>query len=288
MEPKKLPIIGSTAATTAFCMERIDGLGGTFLYVDGNAKITAGNGDFANPRPNAFSLPAAAVSGMEHCPGSTETCRKACYVGPLSKAQAAIYALYESNATQIREILDDTPLANDWAMRMATWITQHAAGGFRWHVSGDVYSSAYAEWIADVCRESPTVRHWIYTRSFDFLAPLVEVSTNNGGNLAINLSADADNVVTASRVAQWYAVNGSQPLRLAYLTVDGTVPADLVGTDVIFPDYQLRPRAAASLKDSEFWQSLTPEQRAMTCPVDAHGKSEKNRCGLERCDRCMK
>lgn len=292
---KKLPIVGSTAATTAFCMDRIDGLGGTFLYVDGNAKITRANGDFANPKPNAFSLPAAGLSGIEHCPGSTETCRKACYVEGLSTAQPALYALYQENATQIREILADPQLANDWAMRFAAWITQNAPGGFRWHVSGDCFSLAYAEWIADVCREAPTVEFWIYTRSFEFLKPLVEVSTIRGGNLAINLSADVDNFQAAVDAVMTYAppiVPLGEPagkwLRLAYLTIDGTLPA-LEEGDVVFPDYALRPRAVASLADSEWWQGLMPGQRRSVCVVDAHGKSEKNRCGTGpgQCSKCL-
>lgn len=300
----RLPVVGSTAKTTAFCSAVLSGPGGT-LYFDGNGKITAGNGTLKEPRPNAFSLPAAGLSGIEHCPQSTPTCRKACYVEGLNKAQPDLYALYEHNARMIREILADEQLAGDWAMMVADWITRNAAGGFRWHVSGDVYSMQYAEWIADVCRESPTVRHWIYTRSFDFLAPLVEVSTLRGGNLAINLSCDVDNYEAARTAShKWRSglgeivndinehgeiIDRESPFvfpRLNYLTVDGKVPVDLDADDVIFPDYALRPRAVASLADSEWWQTISPFQRGLVCPVDAHGKSEKNRCGP--CSRCLK
>jgi hypothetical protein len=279
---KKLPVVGSTAATTAFCGDRIDGLGGTHLFVDGNSKITRDNGTFERPEPNAFSLEAAAIGGIEHCPGSTATCRAACYVGELNKAQAALYETYRHNSREIRVILADPELAADWVMRMASWITMHASGGWRWHVSGDVYSLDYARWIRDVCLESPTVRHWIYTRSFEFLAPLVEVSTHRGGNLAINLSADADNYREATR-ASLLAVQ--PPLRLAYLTVDGTVPETLLPGDVIFPDYMLRPRQHATLAESDWWQTLTQAQRKSVCPVDAFGKGPSNRCGP--CAKCL-
>jgi hypothetical protein len=296
---KKLPIIGSTAATTSFVSARVEGPRGTFLVLDGNSKITRDNGTYAAPSANAFSLPSAGLSGIEHCPGSTPTCRKSCYVENLATAQPDLYAAYESNARNIRAILADKDLANEWAMIFASWIRQNAAGGFRFHVSGDVFSLEYAEWIADVCREAPDVAFWIYTRSFEFLAPLVAVSTIRGGNLAINLSADADNIYEATDYAVNYAVNaqGTGPsgrdtemLRIAYLTVDGTLPNDdgvpsLDDDDVIFPDYSLRPRGAASLQDSVWWQGLTPAQRKSVCPVDAFGKGETMRCGP--CKKCL-
>lgn len=297
----KLPVVReqraqdatSTAATTAFCEAKVLGPAGTFLYMDGNGKITAANGTLAAPAPNSFSLPAAAISGLEHCPQSTAACREACYVGPLSRAQAELYAKYEHNAAEIRRILADADLANAWVLIMAGWIKANAAGGFRWHVSGDVFSLEYAEFIADVCRESAAVEHWIYTRSFEFLGPLIGAATINGGNLAVNLSCDRDNYVEARRVrtmreyigepSKWKA---SPLLRLCYLTLDGTVPSDLTEDDVIFPDYKLRPKNVATLAESEWWQSLPKSYRGLVCPVDAHGKAENRRCGP--CDRCIK
>ena len=109
MTTPRLPVVGSTAATTTFCSARLDGPGWTeplHLWFDGNGKITAGNGTRKEPRPNAFSLPAAGVSGIEHCPQSTPTCRKACYVENLASAQSATYALYLHNAETMRKILD--------------------------------------------------------------------------------------------------------------------------------------------------------------------------------------
>jgi hypothetical protein len=51
----------------------------------------------------------------------------------------------------------------------------------------------------------------------------------------------------------------------------------------------IRPRQFATLAESPWWQTLTPAQRATVCPVDAHNKSEKRRCGFEggRCNRCL-
>lgn len=281
----RLPVVGTTAATTAFCSERLDGPGvsplGLSLYFDGNGKITAGNGTLDAPKPNAFSL-----LQISDCPQATPTCKASCYVHNLEKHQPDVHALYRHNSETIRLILSDENLAADWAMRVAHWVTQNASAGFRWHVSGDVFSLEYARWIADICRESPTVRHWIYTRSFDFLGPLVEVSTTRGGNLAINLSCDADNYEAAQLASATIVADGEPMLRLAYLTVDGRVPTSLQADDIVFPDYALRPRQFKTFAESPWWQTLTQFQRGLVCPADAVGKSEKIRCGP--CSRCLR
>lgn len=317
---KKLPVIGTTAPTTTYCAQRIEGPRETYLYVDGNQKITAGNGSYDAPLPNAFSLEAQAVVNREQpldlmgwvhadCPGSTPTCRKSCYVHGLEKHAHDTYELYRHNSAEIRRILIEPELADAWVLIFAEWITANAPGGFRWHVSGDVFSPEYAEWIADVCRESPKVRHWIYTRTFEYYAlnALAQVSTLRGGNLALNLSCDKDNYQRAAhaalmcggtepmfddagnRIGEAY-IPGKYPLRLCYLVEkdDPFVPADLPPGSVIFPDYDLRPKSAENPQDHAFWNALTVDQRGMLCPVDSYGKSEKIRCGLERCDRCLK
>jgi hypothetical protein len=120
---------------------------------------------------------------------------------------------------------------------------------------------------------SPSVAHWIYTRSFGMMTPLLDVSTTAGGNLALNLSADAENYERARALANGYG------LRVCYMTLDGVVPPDLRKGDVIFPDYKFR-------NDRVWFESLPPHQRAMVCPVDFYGKNERIRCGP--CRRCLK
>jgi hypothetical protein len=272
-----LPIIGTSAPTTAFCAARLDGPL-THLFVDGNQKITRGNGTYQDPKPNAFSLVQIA-----DCPGSTEVCRASCYVHGLEQHAGDTHALYRHNSEAIRLILADNDAASAWATILADWIKHDAPGGFRWHVSGDVFSLAYAAWIADVCRASASVPHWIYTRSFSFLDPLVEVCTQRGGNLALNLSADAANWSEA------VAASGRYNLRLCYLATGH--PADdrnidaLAADEVIFPDYPLRPRQSDKPTSHPWWQELLPSRRKLVCPVDAFGKSESLRCGP--CSRCL-
>jgi hypothetical protein len=261
---------GTSAAQTAFCAVRIEGPGG-MLWVDGNGKITAGKGSLEDPNPNAFSL-----VHIEDCPGSTAICRASCYVHGLEKNAPGTYAFYRHNSQMIRKILVNLDAAAAWARILGQWISQRCPQ-FRWHVSGDVFSRSYAEWIVKVCRSSLTTDHWIYLRSFQFLDILFQRATVRGGNLAINLSCDAENYAEGRRLAD------TNNLRVCYLTTDGEVPNDLRDGDVIFPDYNLRGGNAAG---AAWFMALEPRYKAMVCPVDFHGKSERRRCGP--CSRCMK
>lgn len=287
-EPKKLPVVTTSAAATAFCVEKLEGPGGRHLWLDGNDKITAGNGAYGAPKPNAFSLPAQAVEDRDgrgglHCPGSTPICRASCYVDGLAKHAAATYEMYKHNAETIRQIVG-SPDEGDWAIAFARWITEHAAGGFRWHVSGDLYSPEYARFVATVVQFSPTVRHWIYTRSFWLTAVFVGLE-----NLTINYSVDRDNYREALAYVEAHKSIGA-PVRLCYLvTEDGEVPNDLPEGSVLFPDYSLRgargKTPAEQRASSEWYQGLPGSYRRMVCPVDFHGKSEELRCGP--CRRCL-
>ncbi len=270
-----LPVLTS-AAVTAFCSAKLDGPGGVSLWLDGNQKIMRNNGTYETPKPNAFSL-----VQIEDCPHSTPTCRAGCYVHGLEANAPDTHALYRHNSLAIRRILGDFDKATAvaWSHELADWITTNAGGGFRWHVSGDIFSRPYAAWIHDVVMRSPKVEHWIYTRSFPFIGQLVGMK-----NLALNLSCDQDNFAEALKAY----VNHGDKVRLCYYTRDGFVP-DLPRGSVIFPDYGLRgargETPAEQRASSPWWQGLDGEQRAMTCPVDFYGKQEDLRCGP--CSRCL-
>lgn len=263
----------TTAASTEFCVEKVGIGNGKHLFIDGNQKITAGNGMFELPAPNAFSLPQVVT-----CPMRTPTCEASCYVHNLETHQGWLHDCYKHNLEMIREVLA-SPFAIDCARALADWIGANCTGGFRWHVSGDLFSKRYAQWVGYASRAS-SVSCWIYTRSFHLIDDLRRYSEDR--NLTVNLSADADNYWLARRVADEHR------LRVCYLTVDGTVPDDLREGDVVFPDYSLRgvgTKPHAYRDGSEWWQSLTGDQRRMVCPTDAYGKSENNRCGP--CRKCL-
>lgn len=259
----------TTAATTAFCADKIEAFG-KHLWIDGNGKITAGNGTLDAPRPNAFSL-----IEIADCPGSTAVCRTSCYVHGLRKHAPDTHALYVHNSETLRDILENDWPAWGWVREFATYINAHCRGGFRWHVSGDVFSRKYAVFISRVVTATDPVPHWIYTRSFqdeEIIAELVGID-----NLVVNLSADRENYAAARQVAERHR------LRVCYMTTDGIVPNTLQPGDVIFPDYNLR---GGNFAGQDWFGALPSRYKAMVCPVDYHGKAENRRCGP--CDRCMK
>lgn len=245
---------------TKFATEEIDVGNELSLHIDGNSKITAGNGGFDNPRPNAFSLP-----HISTCPGATKVCLSSCYVNGLSEKETEIYDLYRHNERTMHRILMGD--GRSYAKKLGRWISENCKGGFRWHVSGDVFSERYAQWIVHVCLASREVDHWIYTRN------LAAVPTFGwASNLSVNISVDDDNATEAFEVAD------ENSRRVAYMAT-GDVSMGLQSGDVIFPTYELR-------NDPEWFESLTQEQRKMVCPADFFGQSEHHRCGP--CQKCMK
>lgn len=280
--PVHLPIVPPAPATAApsagtkFIHARVNLRADCSLIVDGNSKITASNGTYAEPRPNALSLPAASVSGASSCPGSTAVCRSTCYVRGLAKHAPDVYAAYASNAETVERILREGP---EWrtysAFTFASWINANARGGFRWHVSGDVMSVAHAEWIVSVCMfTSSRVRHWIYTRTLGAVETL-----QRADNLAVNVSADEENYADAVRVAR------NTGARVCYMTNEaGYVPA-LPDGSVIFPNYPHRGRELADPTEHPWWQARTARERKMVCVADFFGQSENHRCGP--CARCL-
>lgn len=241
---------------TKFCTETI-AVEGLPLTIDGNTKI----GGWPDPIPNALSLPAPAC-----CPGSTEVCRSTCYASwQGSKLPQALRDRYEANEATIREILAQPDAGYTAAMQLARWIAAHCRDvGFRWHVSGDVFSDQYAWWIVAVCLGSPEVLHWIYTRTMQAVPILCHAH-----NLASNVSADRANYRRALEVAQCY------DCRLTYLWQGEDLP-ELPSGSVVFPDYPQR-RASGRV-------DLPRGIKPMLCPADYFGQSERQRCGV--CTQC--
>lgn len=259
---------------TEFCSARVDIGSGRSLFLDGNSKITGANGTYAEPAPNALSLPAASVSGAAHCPGSTAVCRASCYVRGLAANVPELYARYAENADALTHVLAHAGRSTEAAARLASWIVVHARHGFRWHVSGDVRDLEHARWIVKVALLSPGVPHWIYTRTLEAVRTLCIAP-----NLAVNVSADQENYGEAFNVAR---ENGA---RLCYTATAEAPRVQLEDGSVIFPDYALRGRALAEPTSAPWWQSLPQRERAMVCPADFFGQSESARCGP--CRKCL-
>lgn len=247
---------------------------GMQFYLDGNSKITAGNGTYESPVPNAFSLP-----DVTCCPGSTEACRSSCYVQGLREKAPEIYRNYTLNAAFLHRILMSYQSMSRAAKLLGHWIDDNAAAGFRWHVSGDVMGDRHADWIVMVCDYSPQVRHWIYTRTFQCVQCLI-----GARNLTVNISADRDNITEARAIKTRFPNT-----RICYLAQEACTCLDclpeLPQGSVIFPDYPNRGREMAEPTEHEWWLSLWQEQRAQVCPADFFGQSKQHRCGP--CNKCM-
>lgn len=287
---------------TAYAWTEVPIGNGLVFYIDGNSKITASNGTYAKPVPNAFSLPHQST-----CPGATPSCLASCYVHGLEKHAPATYARYRQNERALHRVLFSPIVARRAASALGAWIDMNVRE-FRWHVSGDVMHSRHARWIADVCNAS-RARHWIYTKSVGALIDLAEPE-----NLVVNLSADRDNYADMRAAAVAFG------LRVCYMSQSpDDVPPDLRPWDVIFPDYPARGRELMKCRDcgwlgSEtpwrteggnklcpngcahgsltleptehpWWQARTPAERRLVCPPDFFGQSEAHRCGP--CRKCI-
>jgi hypothetical protein len=239
--------------------------------MDGNSKIAVGR-PFEDPAPNAFS-----TLSIEDCPYSTPTCRRECYTASLKKFVPELFEKYRHNSYTIRQIVSSGRTSPTWSLCVGAFsrhAKMYASKGFRWSVSGDVFSEAYAQFIFDVARAAPEVLFWIYTRSFGWVPELVGLS-----NLVVNLSADADNWEDAQKCQ---AENPGT--RICYMTVDGEVPELQTGS-IIFPSYPLRGRDLPNPTDAPWWGALNTEKRRMVCPPDFFGQSENLRCGP--CRKCL-
>lgn len=246
------------------------------LWFDGNGKITLNNGTFENPVANAFSL-----VQVKDCPFATPTCTSVCYVHKLEKAEQEVHDKYQRNSKAIREIISQENYWDIAVAKMVEYIKTNCQAGFRWHVSGDIFSEEYAYFVAMVSASVHPIKCWIYTRSFRYVPPLLGVSFSTGvDNLIVNLSCDIDNYQEAKRVHEVYG------LRLCYLTVKGEVPKDLPPGSVIFPSYELRGRDLSKPTDADWWKTLSMSQKQMVCPPDFFGQGPNTRCGP--CQKCLK
>lgn len=224
-----------------------------YLYFDGNSKVSGWD-----PVPNCFSLPS-----VSDCPNRTPTCEAACYAHGIPSALQDEYLV---NSRTIRYLL-----ANGYWSQTVEAFATHARKyqRFRWHVSGDIFSGAYADFIVSVCLATPGTRFWIYTRSLPWADTLALAP-----NLTVNISADRDNYEDAMAAAK------RTGFRICYLSAKGELPRRVLPDDsVIFPNYKLR-------MSGEWWYRLSQRERRQVCPADFYGQSEQHRCGP--CTKCLK
>ena len=84
----------------------------------------------------------------------------------------------------------------DWVRAMALLINSKKADVFRWHDSGDVQDEEHLQKIYEVCRLTPTKRHWMPTRE----AWIKQHLHDKPANLVIRLSSP---MVDQGPVTSW-------------------------------------------------------------------------------------
>lgn len=156
---------------------------------------------------NAFSLP----SGKAYsCPGATSVCETVCYAGKLENQYPAFRDLALHNWELLRKatISEMISLLTDMIAEFSQECARYNISKvFRWHADGDIFSADYAYALAETCKAFPDVQFWIYTRSFEYVAYLENVS-----NLSVYLSVDSENKEAALGTQMIYPF-----VRLAYL-----------------------------------------------------------------------
>jgi hypothetical protein len=90
------------------------------------------------------------------CPGAGD-CRRWCYY-------SKFYRQYPKVASSHRDWLKFTR-SPDFVARMVDALWRSPAQAFRWHDSGDIYSTAYFGRIVAVAERTPHVVHYMYTKS---------------------------------------------------------------------------------------------------------------------------
>jgi hypothetical protein len=78
---------------------------------------------------------------------------------------------------------------SEWVEAMVFQINQTGINVFRWHDSGDIQNLEHLERIAQVCRLTPAVRHWLPTREYAIVTAYKEKHGAFPDNLNIRLSA---------------------------------------------------------------------------------------------------
>jgi Gene product 88 len=154
---------------------------------------------------NSFGLPSGKAFS---CPGQTPFCEKICYAGKLEKIYSGVKnilihnwdLLKDATSTQMYYLLIN--MIDEFRAETSALIAKgvKASYDFRIHWDGDFFSRDYAMAWAQVIRETPDVRYWVYTRSFDSNVNVIDILAGIP-NLTLYLSADKDNIDLANKVA---------------------------------------------------------------------------------------
>jgi hypothetical protein len=214
------------------------------LLVMGNDKLS--------PSVAHFDLPAGLT-----CPGKSELCYGHCYARKgrfvFPQVQERLRWSYEQSKR------------GDFVRRMSDELYRKGVLLMRWHVSGDIYSPAYARKILEIVSNSLHTTFWLYTRSWRVrrIFPILKIMSAMS-NMKLWLSSDTETGYPAE-----VPVNA----KVAWMqTADGD---EMEQTDLVFLDHPLRKKILPlSVIDK-------------VCPVETpQGKARGTTCAT--CGVCWK
>ena len=148
---------------------------------------------------NSLGIPAITT-----CPDATDLCKLVCYANTGFFRMDQAKNMYEQNKQSLDFFLK-IGVQSAAKLFAAEVIKHNKSGIFRWNIGGDLYSDRYFRMICAVARLTPTITHWLYTRSFKLLLSnkwdIVGYKDKKKfslvpENLKVNLSYDALNYDT--------------------------------------------------------------------------------------------
>jgi hypothetical protein len=192
-----------------------------------------------------FSLPAG-----RSCPGKSRKCYDACYARKnrfqYPQVQERLVWAFEQSKRA------------DFVGRMCDEIYRRGVLAMRWHISGDVYSPAYARKIMEVVGRSHFCRFWLYSRSWRVptIEPILRVMALLP-NLVVYYSADAETGPPLLVPDQ---------VRVAWMQTEDDEPPD-GGFDLLFRTQPLRTQRVPLHLAKVVCPQETPEGKArgVTC-----------------------
>ena len=126
--------------------------------------------------------------------------------GKLQKVPGSVcYDCYALKGCYVFKVVQDAQYRRlaaikrpDWVQAMAHLINSKKPDVFRWHDSGDVQSLDHLNKIYEVCRLTPSKRHWLPTREAKFLRDINPEAVPQ--NLIIRMSS---HMINQGPVKSW-------------------------------------------------------------------------------------
>jgi hypothetical protein len=139
-----------------------------------------------------------------------------------------------------------------------------AVSFFRWHDSGDVFHTAYARAVIEVCRRTPATLHWLPTRMGRMFASLVASGVRLPVNLAVQVSCHRGGRIEAEQLAAVSQIRALQPTARVGVT------------------YAHAGAKSRGLRKEDVWEAFGA--KASLCPATIADKSADRVCkGCRRC-----